>query len=185
LPEVQKIYDVMFFGAGPQGREKDFEELFIKPSGLLPHTKFAYAGGGGIWSWPKLATSACVEYLGDMKRIRFSDYKRLCCSSKINLNITRSPHKDVYASSVSRLFELASLGSCIVSNECMGIEEWFKVGKEVFVAHDSKEAVELYKYFLDDEEARLEAGRLARERVLREHTSHHRARELLNFIKNF
>jgi glycosyltransferase involved in cell wall biosynthesis len=185
LPGVQKIYDIFFFGAGPQGREKDIEELFIKPSELLPHTRFAYAGGGGIWSWSKFATPTSIEYLGDMKKIRFIDYKRLCCSSKINLNITRSPHKDIYASSVSRLFELAALECCIVSNECKGIEEWFKVGKEVFVARDSKEAVELYKYLLDNEEARLEAGRLARERVLREHTSYHRARELLGFIKNF
>lgn len=185
LPVSPRIYDIFFFGAGPQGREKDFEELFVKPSKLLTHVKFAYAGGGGIWTWPKSAMPSSAEYLGDMKKVNFIKYKSFCCKSKINLNLTRSPHKDVYASSISRIFELAALECCIVSNQYVGINEWFEVGKELFVARDSKEAIELYTWLLEDEEVRLKVGKQARERVLREHTFRHRAKEIIDLIKKY
>ena len=53
----------------------------------------------------------------------------------------------------------------------------------MFIAHDSKEAVETYKMLLASEELRRKTGELARERVLKEHTMRHRAKQLLDILE--
>ena len=111
-------------------------------------------------------------------------YRRFSCQTKVNLNIVRKPHATVYASAISRIFELASMGCCILSNPYNGIEEWFNVGKEVLVANNDKEINEIYSWLLTDEDARIRMGNAARQRLLNEHTHKHRAQEILDIIKS-
>jgi spore maturation protein CgeB len=113
----------------------------------------------------------------------FSKLREYVCRSRINLNITREAHASVYASSSARLFELAALGCCIVSNPVEGLEEWFEPGKEIFAVHSAEEALATYRRLLTDEKERREVGRRARERVLREHTYQQRARELVRIVQ--
>jgi spore maturation protein CgeB len=77
------------------------------------------------------------------------------------------------------------MGACTVSNVYIGIEEWFEPGKEIFVVHSQDEAIDRYRYLLTHESERLAAGRAARERVLREHTFRHRARQLVEIVKGY
>jgi spore maturation protein CgeB len=95
----------------------------------------------------------------------------------------RKPHATVYASATSRIFELASMGCCIVSNPYNGIEEWFTDRKEVLVVKNEEEIPELYKWLLSDEEGRLRLGNAARQRLLQEHTYAHRAREIQKILQ--
>ncbi len=118
--------------------------------------------------------------IGDLS---YSEWRQFCCRSKINLNITRWSHTNVYASSTSRPFELAAFGSCIVSQPYNGIEEWFEVGKELLVVNNEGEAIETYRRLLGDAREREGVGNKARERVLREHTFKHRAIELTDIIQ--
>jgi spore maturation protein CgeB len=64
------------------------------------------------------------------------------------------------------------------------MEEWFNVGKEVLVAHDSQEAVELYRQLLDDSELRTKIAKKAYERLLKEHTIDRRAGEIVDFLQS-
>jgi len=82
-----------------------------------------------------------------------------------------------------RPFELASMGCCVVSDPYNGLEEWFEIGKEMFIAHDAEEAVATYKMLLASDELRRRTGELARERVQKEHTVKHRARQLLDILQ--
>ena len=105
-----------------------------------------------------------------------SDIGNICTITR------RDIHASTYASSTARIFELASLGCCIVSDPYAGLEEWFEIGQEVLVVHDEKEAVEAYKHLLAHPDVRSKMGQQARERVLREHTYLHRARQLVALI---
>ena len=107
---------------------------------------------------------------------------RVISASRVNLNVARKPHATVYASSTSRLFELASTGAAIVTNPYNGIDRWFEPDKELLVARSTEEAVDAYRELLDDPAQAEELGRRARERVLDEHTYRHRARRLLDLL---
>jgi len=170
---VDKRYDVFFYGYGLKFRREWTAELLAEPSRRLPHVNFAVAG-------------ADLEAdLGRARRLGYVMPSQLpfeISSARINLNIVRRPHASVPASSTSRLFELAACGATIVTSPYAGVERWFEPGPELIVVHDGAAAVDAYRMLLDDPGAAAEIGRRARERVLAEHTSRHRALRLLDLI---
>ena len=168
--EMEKNIDISFFGYGSDFREEWMEKLITIPSQKMPGVSFTVAGGGFKINLGN------AKMIGDLS---YSQWRQFCCRSKINLNITRWSHTNVYASSTSRPFELAAFGSCIVSQPYSGIEEWFEVGKEVFVVESEKQAIETYGWLLANKEEREKASRSARERVLKDHTFKHRAKQLI------
>ncbi len=172
--DVKKDIDISFFGYGSDFREEWMEKLITIPSRKMPETSFVVAGGGFRIDLGN------AKMVGDLS---YSEWRQFCCRSKINLNITRWSHTNIYASSTSRPFELAAFSTCIVSQPYNGIEEWFEVGKELVVVRDENDATETYQRLLSNEEEREKIGKRARERVLKEHTFKHRAVELINIIR--
>ena len=170
---IEQVNEVGFYGIGSKLREEWMTRMLASPSLKFPKARFAVCG------------KAFNMELGSAQFIDPDSYsyRRFCCQTKINLSIVRRPHAEVYASSTSRIFELASLGCCIVSNPYNGIEEWFNAGKEVLVAHDDDEVLELYNWLLSDEEVRARMGTAARQRLLKEHTHKHRAQQLLSIFE--
>jgi len=171
---VEKDIDISFFGYGSDFREEWMEKLITIPSHRMPEVSFAVAGGNFAIDLDR------AKMIGDLS---YSQWRQFCCRSKINLNITRWSHTNVYASSTARPFELAAFGSCIVSQPYNGIEEWFKVGREIFVVRNTKEAIEMYKMLLSSNKLRQKTGELARQRVLKEHTFKHRAHQLIDIVR--
>ncbi len=167
--------DVFFYGHGREYRDEWVDAMLAQPARTLTYARFAVRG----------------TELGDLGRVEmlpylsFSRLREYACRSKINLAITRAAHASVFASSSSRPFELASMGCCIVANPYLGIETWFEPGKEVFVVQSSDEAIDIYKYLLMHDDERLAVGRAARERVLKEHTFVHRARQLTEIVGRY
>ena len=117
--------------------------------------------------------------LGD---VPFNAFARAISSARVNVNMTRRPHATVAGSSTARPFELASSGAAIVSNPHEGIERWFEPGRELLIVNTAAEAVSTYRELVADPAQAEEMGRLARERVLDEHTYTHRARRLLELV---
>ncbi len=167
--------DVFFYGHGREYRDQWIDAMITEPSQALPDARFAVRG----------------TRLGDLGRaetlpyLSFSKLREYACRSKLNLCITRAAHASVYASSSSRPFELASMGCCIVANPYLGVETWFEPGKEIFVVNSSEEAQDRYRYLLAHDAERSAAGRAARERVLKQHTFRHRARELCAIVQHY
>jgi len=172
--DVEPDIDVSFFGYGSEFREEWMEKLITIPSQRMPGVNFAIAGGRFSIDLGK------TRMLGDLS---YSAWREFACRSKINLNITRWSHTNIYASSTSRPFELAAFGACIVSQPYSGLEKWFDFGKELFVVNSADEAIEVYQRLLDNPEEREETGRRAREKLLNRHTFKHRAIELVDIIK--
>lgn len=167
--------DVLFYGHGREYRDQWIDAMITEPSKTLGDARFAVRG-------TKLGDLGRAELL---PYLSFSKLREYACRSKINLCITRQAHASVFASSSARPFELASMGCCIVANPYDGIETWFEPGKEVFVVHSSEEALDRYQYLLAHDSERLAAGRAARERVLKEHTFRHRARQLCEIVEKY
>ncbi|MEX0606636.1 MAG: glycosyltransferase, partial [Halofilum sp. (in: g-proteobacteria)] len=84
-----------------------------------------------------------------------------------------------YAPSV-RLFEAAACGTPIVSDRCPGIDELFAPDREIVLADSAEDARACIRDL--PEERRRELGDAARRRVLAEHTSAHRARDLEDYV---
>ena len=171
--DVDKEHDVFFYGYGAKFRRDWIERLIAEPSRRLDDVDFALGG---------------ADFGGDLGRAKLLQYfpvnllPRVISASRVNVNVARKPHASVFASSTSRLFELASTGAAIVTNPYEGIERWFEPGRELLVVHNEDEAVETYRELLADPAAAAELGRRARERILEEHTFAHRARRLLDLL---
>lgn len=173
---VEQDIDVFFYGHGYEYRRDWIEAMLAEPSKRIPDARFAVR-----------ATAMNID-LGNTERLPYMSLSKLreyCCRSKINLNITRKAHASVHASSTSRVFELAAMGCCIVSNPVEGMEEWFEVGEEMVMVSDREEVVDTYRSLLRDAEERRRLGRAACARVLREHTYRHRANQLLGILESF
>ncbi len=170
---VPEDIDVFFFAYGSRGRERWINALINKPSLVLRKARFAVGG--------RLSVLPSVKNLGD---IPFSQYRTVCCRSKVCLNIPRPAFAEVYGSSNVRPFELAALGECFIMNPSLGIAEWFEPGKEIIVPSSEEEVLEIYAWLLDNTEERQRIGRRANERLLKEHTYRHRAKQLLDIIKS-
>jgi spore maturation protein CgeB len=167
--------DVLFYGHGREYRWQWVEDMLAEPSRQISYAHFAARGT----NLGDLGRTQLLPYLS------FSKLREYACRTKINLCITRQAHASVYASSSSRPFELSSMGCCIVSNPYLGIEEWFEPGKEVFVVNSRDEAIDRYRYLLMHDSERQAIGAAARERVLKEHTFQHRARQLVEIMQGY
>jgi hypothetical protein len=170
---IDKDIDVSFYGHGNELREEWMKKMITDPSNILFNRHFSV---GGMGFDIDLGKARMAGYMN------FSAFRKFCCQSKICLNITRWSHTSVYASATARPFELAAFGACIVSQPYSGIEEWFEVGKEIFIVNNETEVLSRYEYLLDSESDRETIGKRARQRVLKDHTYHHRAQELIQAI---
>jgi glycosyltransferase involved in cell wall biosynthesis len=168
--DVEKAYDVFFYGYGDKFRREWMQSLVGEPSRAAPEIDFALGGRdfrGDIGN---------ARLIGD---VPFNVFPSAISAGRINVNITRRTHASVFASSSCRPFELAASGAAIVSNPYEGIERWFEPGRELLVVSTAEEALAAYRDLLDDPAQAAEMGRRARERVLDEHTYAHRARRVL------
>jgi spore maturation protein CgeB len=171
--KIEQDIDVFFYGTSDSDREKSVSVMISEPSREMER-RFVVSG---------IKFNANLGNAQKIPMLPFSLWRYHAGRSKINLNIPRKRHASTYATSTSRPFELAAMECAIVSSPYNGLQKWFDVGKEVFVAKDSKEAIELYTWLLADGELRREIGLKARTKVLRQHTFRHRARKIIEILR--
>ena len=170
---LDKEHDVVFYGYGDKFRRDWLRDMVGLPSNHLQDVDFVVAGG---------------DFQGELGQARelgwmpVNGLARMISQCRINLNIGRRPHASVFASSTSRIFEMAAAGACIVSNPYNGIDRWFEPGRELLVVENTEQAERVYRDLLADPAQAEGLGRAARERVLDEHTYGHRARRLLDLV---
>jgi len=174
-PVVTQDIDVFFYGHGREYRSEWIDQMISAPSRQLIDARFAVRGNnlGDIGN--------CEE----LPYLSFSKLREYVCRSKLNLCITRDAHANVTCSSSSRPFELAAMSACVVANPYLGLETWFEPEKEIIIVNSGEEATERYRFLLSHDSARESIGRAARERVLKQHTFRHRARELLAIVRQY
>jgi hypothetical protein len=165
--------DVFFYGHGTEYRAEWIQAMLSDAAAALPDAQFAVRG-------TKLGALGRVRLL---PYLSFSKLREYTARSKINLCITRSAHASVYGSSSMRPFELAAMGACIVANPYQGLDMWFEPDHEIIIIQSAEEAADRYGYLLKHDTERQKIGQAARERVLKQHTFQHRARELVAIVR--
>jgi spore maturation protein CgeB len=160
--------DLVFVGNRLPDREKRVEEFFLRAAELAPELQFILGGEG----WAGKPMPKNIRWIG---HVGTGDHNRVNCSARIVLNINRDSMAGVGYSPPTRVFEAAGAGACLISDQWLGIETFFKPGREILVASNAQEVVD-YLRTISDAEAK-QIGHNMHERALRSHTYQLRAKQ--------
>ena len=173
--DVPRQYDLGYMGTYSPDRQPPLEALLLEPARRRPEGRFAVAGPqypNEIF-WP--ANVARTEHLPP------EQHRAWYNSQTWTLNITRADMVAMgYAPSV-RLFEAAACGVPIISDYWDGLDTFFGIGTEIFVARSPEDTLAILQEFGDA--ARNSLAAQARARVLASHTAAHRAAELETYLQ--
>jgi spore maturation protein CgeB len=163
------LNDLSYLGTFAADRQQNLDTLFIRPARYLPNRRFLIAGALYPEDFPWTENIYFVTHLPP------NEHSGFFCSSRLTLNVTRKPMVEMGFSPSGRLFEAAACATPVISDSWTGINTFFKPESEILIARTSADVVEALQR--PDEELKT-IGLAARERVLKEHTSTHRAIEL-------
>jgi spore maturation protein CgeB len=164
-----------YIGTYAADRQPAVDELFLQPARACPEARFVLAGSGYPDDFPWATNVFFVRHLPP------ADHPDFYASQRLTLNVTRAGMKRWGYAPSGRLFEAAACGAAIVTDRWPGLDRFFAPGEELLVAESAADVEAALAR--DDAELRRIADR-ARERVLAEHTSAHRAAELVELVRS-
>ncbi|HEY8564631.1 MAG TPA: glycosyltransferase [Beijerinckiaceae bacterium] len=162
--------DLSYMGTYAEDRQAALETLFVEPARLRPEQRFLIGGAQYPDDFPWTKNIYFVRHLPP------PDHPAFYGSSRLTLNVTRQAMAAMGWCPSGRLFEAAACGVAILTDDWDGLDAFFTPDAEILVARTTAEAVAALD-LSDAELARIAAN--ARERVLAEHTSAHRAEALI------
>lgn len=158
-----------YMGTYAADRQAALETLFIEPARRLPTQVFLIGGAQYPAEFPWTSNINFARHLPP------SEHPAFFSSSRLTLSVTRRAMAENGHCPSGRLFEAAACGTPVVSDWFAGLDEFFTPGNEIIVARTTDDVVQAMQ-LSDAEIARIATA--ARERVLADHTSAHRAAEL-------
>jgi len=173
-PAQQYSCAYSYIGTYAADRQFQLEELFLKPAREVPQSKFCIAGALYPENFPWAENIYFVRHLPPHEHSAFYS------SSKLTLNITRAAMANMGYCPSGRLFEAAACGTPIISDRWDGLEAFFAPGKEILVAQNSQDVIDVLN--LENPELQTVAN-AAQIRVIQEHTADHRAAELIEILE--
>ncbi len=160
-------YDLSYLGTYAPDRQPKLMSLLNATAARLPERRFLVAGP----QYPdSIAWSPNVERIVHLAP---PEHPAFYSSSRFTLNLTRDDMVAAGYSPSVRLFEASACGAAILSDPWLGLDEFLTPGSEVLLPKDATEVADLLEHFSETERAAM--GQRARERILAEHTSAHRA----------
>ncbi|HEX3653228.1 MAG TPA: glycosyltransferase [Rhizomicrobium sp.] len=166
--------DLSYLGTYAADRQRALETLFVEPARARPHLRFAIGGAQYPQDFPWSGNIYFVRHLPP------SEHPAFFSSSRLTLNITRRDMAAMGWCPSGRLFEAALCGTPVLSDAWEGLDAFFEPDQEIITAASGDETVAA----LDRSDAELrDIAKRARERVLSDHTSAHRARELIFLLQ--
>lgn len=167
---VEPRWALGYLGTYSDDRQPVLEQLLLCPARTLSSEQFVVAGAQypADVIWPANVTR--VEHLSPKHHPTFFGEQRF------TLNATRADMRALGFSPSVRLFEAAACGTPVISDRWPGIETVFEPSREILLASNPRDIVEILRDM--PEEQRRTIAENARRRVLADHTSDHRARQL-------
>jgi spore maturation protein CgeB len=168
--QAEHKWSLGYLGTYSDDRQPTLEQLLLAPARALPSEQFVVAGAQypEHITWPDNVSR--IEHLTPKQHPMFYSEQRFA------LNATRSDMRALGFSPSVRLFEAAACGTPIISDQWPGIETIFEPSHEILIASDPHDVIEILRDM--PEERRRAIAENARRRVLADHTSEHRARQL-------
>jgi spore maturation protein CgeB len=166
--------DLSYLGTYAADRQQKLEALFVEPARRAPTRRFLLGGTGYPADFPWTRNIWYVWHVPPAQHPSFF------CSSRLTLDLTRRDMAAMGFCPTGRLFEATACGAPVLTDGWPGLERFFSPGEQILVARSSEEV----SAALDIPQAELaRMGRAARDRTLDEHSSAHRARELINILE--
>ncbi|WP_374471874.1 glycosyltransferase [Phenylobacterium sp.] len=165
--------DLSYLGTYAADRQPTVNALFAEPARLRPGQRFLLGGSGYDTAFPWTDNIYFLDHVAPPEHPAFF------ASSRLTLNVTRRDMAQMGYCPSGRLFEAAACGSPILTDIWEGLDLFFEPGREILTAATTEDALAA----LDLDAGELAGvARRARERTLDEHTSAHRATELLRLL---
>jgi spore maturation protein CgeB len=167
--DITPRWDLSYLGTYSPDRQPTLERLLLEPARRAPELRFVVAGAQYPVdiNWP--ANVECFEHVGPHDHAEFYN------SSRWTLNVTRADMIAAGWSPSVRLFEAAATRTPVISDSWPGLDQLFRPGEEIVVAQSPDEVLQRLRGPSEEAER---IGAAARDRVLAEHTSAHRALQL-------
>ena len=169
-----KRWDLSYLGTYSPDRQPTLERLLLDPARRAPHLKFVVAG-------PQYPDD--IAWPDNVERIHHvppAEHAAFYAASRFTLNVTRRDMIEAGYSPSVRLFEAAACGTPIVSDIWDGIDTILAPGREIILARDPGEVLDVLLAW--PEQRTRDLATAARRRVLDAHTAAHRALELETFL---
>lgn len=166
--------DLSYLGTYAAERQALLVDLFVEPARHMPELRFLIGGAQYPQNFPWTDNIFFVRHLPP------GDHPAFYSSSRLTLNITRPAMADMGWCPSGRLFEAAACGAPVITDQWPGLTEFFEPGREILVAKEPQDV--LHALQLSPRDLAL-VSEAARERVLCEHTSAHRAAEMLRLFE--
>lgn len=112
-------------------------------------------------------------------KLTFEDERAIYQSAKISINVHEGYQRIYGGDCNERTFKIAGYGGFQICDNVTCIGKYFAIDKEVIIACSTNDWYEKTMHYLRDEDARSKIIDAGRQRVLAEHTYHHRARQML------
>lgn len=136
---------------------------------------------GGYWSqlWVSPRMWRCIK--GSRRSV--PEMVKVFNASKIVLNVHRDKMKYGGTKANARVFETTGCGAFHLTDRPEGIEELFRVGKELVCYESVDELIELVNYYLSSSKEREAIAKRGQKRAYEEHTYTHRVRRILSLVR--
>jgi len=169
-PQPHYRCDLGYLGTYSADRQNALDNLLLSPARQRPQRRFVIAGTQYPQDFPWCPNICFVYHLPPAEHAAFFS------SSRLALNLTRSAMARMGWCPSGRLFEATACGVPVLTDGWEGLDTFFTVNSEILVAASAADAIAAIDAG-DGDLTRI--GRAGRERTLDEHTSDHRARELM------
>ncbi|MCA6125205.1 glycosyltransferase [Bradyrhizobium sp. WSM 1704] len=163
-----------YLGTYSEDRQRALEDLFVAPARKRQDLRFLIGGAQYPDSFPWSPNVFFVRHLPP------AEHPPFFASSRLTLNVTRFAMREMGWCPSGRLFEAAACGVPLISDAWAGIDEFLTPGDEMLLGHGTEDV--LAALDMNDSELQRMARR-ARERVLTQHSSERRARELVVLLE--
>ncbi len=172
---AERRWRLGYLGTYSSDRQPALEELLLEPARRLPDAAMIVAGPQYP---PEVRWPANVERVDHLPP---SEHRAFYNRQDFTLNLTRSAMMHAGHSPSVRVFEAAACGVAILTDDWPGLDSFFVPGEEILVARATGDVVGYLNTL--SAAARVEIGERGRARVLKAHTSAHRAAELEGYAR--
>jgi spore maturation protein CgeB len=158
--------DLSYLGTYAEDRQRPLTALFLEPARRRQDLRFVI--GGSMYP-ESFRWTPNIYYVSHVPP---QDHPAFFSSSRLTLNVTRAAMAAMGHCPSGRLFEAAACGAPILTDWWEGLDAFFEAGREIFVAHDTAQALDALAC---DAGTRRRVADAARERTLECHTAERRA----------
>jgi spore maturation protein CgeB len=111
-----------------------------------------------------------------------SDEAKIYANAKILVNLHEDYQRKFGGDCNERTFKIPFCGGLEVCDDVAVVHDYFKEDSEIVIAHDKADWFDKIKYYYDNPKLAHTVAEAGRKRVLKEHTYHNRAKQILELV---